>query len=266
MADLDLWFLGLAPFSQGVVASLVAGMATALGALPVFLMRRLEPRIEDGLIGFSAGVMLAASFFSLLLPALDIARGDNGPWVAALVASLGLLLGASCLELIHHYAPHEHFILGLEGPSGVTLRRLWLFVIAITLHNFPEGLAVGVGFGDGDVARGLTLATGIGLQNMPEGLAVALALIACDYDRAPAFLIATLTGLVEPVGGLVGAGTVALGQLLLPWGLSFAAGAMLFIICSEMIPEMQQRGHKTVTAWSLMGGFVLMMILDVALG
>ncbi|MDX1606601.1 MAG: ZIP family metal transporter [Candidatus Competibacterales bacterium] len=266
MTDPGPWFLSLSPFLQGVLASFVAGMGTAVGALPVFLVRKLADRVEDGLLGFSAGVMLAASFFSLLLPALELAEIGNGPWVAAAIAALGLLAGALCLELIHHFAPHEHFVLGHEGPSGPSLYRIWLFIIAITLHNFPEGLAVGVGYGDGDIGRGLALTTGIGLQNIPEGLAVAVALLAYDYSRATAFGVATLTGLVEPVGGLVGAGTVALGELLLPWGLSFAAGAMLFIITSEMIPEMQQRGHKTVTAWSLMGGFVLMMILDVALG
>lgn len=266
MIDPGVWFLAQTPFVQGVLASFVAGMGTALGALPVFLVRRLKPAVEDGLIGFSAGVMLAASFFSLLLPALELAEADGGPWIASAVASLGLLAGAVCLELIHRLAPHEHFVLGREGPSGSGLYRIWLFIIAITLHNFPEGLAVGVGYGDGDIGRGLALTTGIGLQNIPEGLAVAVALLAYDYSRTTAFGVATLTGLVEPIGGLVGAGAVALGELLLPWGLSFAAGAMLFIITSEMIPEMQQRGHKTVTAWALMGGFLLMMILDVALG
>ncbi|HEY9549237.1 MAG TPA: ZIP family metal transporter, partial [Kiloniellaceae bacterium] len=183
----------------GVLASLGAGLATGVGALPALLLRDISEQVQDVLLGFAAGVMLAASFFSLILPGIEAAEVQGAGEIGAVVIVIsGILLGAAGLWLIHRYAPHEHFISGPEGPRTAQFRRIWLFVIAITLHNFPEGLAVGVGFGGGDIDNGIALAVGIGLQNMPEGLAVALALLTLDYSRAQALLVATLTGLVEP--------------------------------------------------------------------
>jgi ZIP family zinc transporter len=258
---------GLSPILLGALGSLLAGLATGAGALPILLVRQVSDRIQDVMLGFAAGVMLAASFFSLILPGLDVARGQGASNLGAVtVVIAGILLGAGCLWLIHRYTPHEHFILGHEGPHTDKVRRIWLFIIAITLHNFPEGLAVGVGFGGGDLGNGVALAIGIGLQNMPEGLAVAVALLTLRYGKAQALWIATLTGLVEPVGGLLGAGAVTLAQSLLPWGLAFAAGAMIFVISDEIIPETHRKGFETHGTAGLMVGLVVMMFLDVMLG
>jgi ZIP family zinc transporter len=255
------------PIVLGSVGSLLAGLATGLGALPVFVVKRVSDRVQDVMLGFAAGVMLAASFFSLILPGLDAARDQGAGEVGAVaLVAAGILLGAACLWLIHRYSPHEHFILGPEGPHTERLRRIWLFIIAITLHNFPEGLAVGVGFGGGNVANGTALALGIGMQNMPEGLAVALALLTLRYSKGQALLVATLTGLVEPLGGLLGAGAVTLAGFLLPWGLAFAAGAMIFVISEEIIPETHRRGLELQGTLGLMLGLVAMMFLDVTVG
>lgn len=251
----------------GFVASLIAGLGTAVGAVVVFLVRRVTGRTEDILLSLAAGIMLAASFFSLLLPGLDHARARyDSALIAVAIVGAGLMLGAAALYVIHRHAPHEHFLGRREGPPAPRLARIWLFVIAITLHNFPEGMAVGVGFAGGDWANGVSLATGIGLQNIPEGLAVAASLRAVDYSRAQSFAVASLTGLVEPVGGLIGAAAIAWAAPLMPWTLGFAAGAMLFIISDEIIPETHRGDLKTVATFSLMAGFVLMMFLDATLG
>ena len=250
----------------GTLGSLVAGSMTALGALPVFLRKDVPEKLQDTLLGFAAGVMLSASFFSLIIPSLESAAEMYGEGVIpAAIAVAGILVGAGFIALINETAPHQHFIGGHEGPSA-SLQRIWLFVIAITIHNFPEGLAVGVGFGTDDMAHGVSLATGIGLQNMPEGLAVAVALISEGYTRSRAFLIAALTGLVEPIGGILGATLVSISQPLLPWGLVFAAGAMLYVISHEIIPETHRRGHQNLATAGLMIGLVLMLFLDVWLG
>lgn len=250
----------------GLAVSLAVGMMTAVGALPVLALRSISPRGQTALLGFGAGVMLAATFFSLLLPSLELAGERHGKAAGALLAIAGLLLGALAVKLAHRLVPHEHFYLGREGPGGESLSRIWLFVLAITIHNFPEGLAVGVAWGDPDRANALSVATGIGLQNMPEGLAVAAALVSEGYRRRFAFGVALLTGLVEPAGGLFGVSVVTLAQPLLPWALAFAAGAMLFVISDEIIPETHRRGFQDVGTASLMGGFVVMLFLDVTLG
>ena len=244
----------------GFLGSLLAGLGTGVGGLGVFAVRTLSPKLEDALLSAAAGIMLAASFFSLLLPAIE--HGERQfcakPLAVAVVVA-GLLLGAVALHLVHRLVPHEHFIAGREGPEAAALRRIWLFVLAITLHNFPEGMAVGVGFAGGDVANGVSIATGIGLQNIPEGLAVAVSLLAVRYSRLHAFLIALVTGLAEPVGGLFGAVAVWLAAPLMPFTLGFAACAMLFIISDEIIPETHRRGFETLATFSLMIGFAIMM-------
>lgn len=263
---LDSTLQEMSPVTLGALASLLAGLATGAGAIPILAAVRISPRVQDVLLGFGAGVMLSASFFSLILPGLEAAESQGaGRTLAALIVVLGILLGAVALAAINRVIPHEHFFTGREGADTTMLARVWLFVIAITLHNFPEGLAVGVGFGGGDVANGLSLAIGIGLQNMPEGLAVAVALLTQHYSRGQAFAIALLTGLVEPIGGVFGAGVVSLARELLPWGMAFAAGAMIFVISSEIIPETHRRGFQHAGTFGLMIGLVVMLFLDVAL-
>jgi len=251
----------------GFLGSLAAGLMTAVGAVPVLAGRKVSQRLNDTLLGFAAGVMLAASFFSLIVPGLEAAEGlHGGRLVPALIAVAGICLGVGFIYLLDERLPHEHFIKGREGPEAEALKKIWLFVIAITLHNIPEGLAVGVGFGGGDVGAGATLAFGIGLQNAPEGLAVALALQSEGYGRHYAFVVACLTGLVEPVAGLIGAAAVSQSQILLPWGLTFAAGAMIYVISNEIIPETHRHGHHKAATLGLTVGLVVMMFLDVVFG
>ncbi|HEY0940924.1 MAG TPA: ZIP family metal transporter [Steroidobacter sp.] len=250
-------------FLQGLGASFLAGMGTVVGALWVFSFRRPSPKAQDALLSGAAGVMLAATFFSLLQPALDHAESHiaSRP-LAVLVVIGGLLGGAIGLYWIHKRVPHEHFVMGKQGPDSLRLQRLWLFIIAITLHNFPEGMAVGVGFASGDPAKAVPLAVGIGLQNVPEGLAVAAAMLAIDYPKAQAFLVASLTGLVEPLGGAVGSSAVWITGPMMPVVLGLAAGAMLFIISDEIIPETHRGGYEDLATFSLLGGFAVMMFLD----
>lgn len=259
--------IALSPVMLGFLGSLAAGMLTAVGALPVLFGRIPSRAMRDLSLGFAAGVMLAASFFSLIIPALDAAdlRYESSAAPAAVVC-VAILLGMGMVAFMNERLPHEHFRSGREGPAAVALRRVWLFVIAITIHNFPEGLAVGVGFGSGGMAGGLPLAIGIGLQNVPEGLAVAVALLAEGYGKRLSWSIAALTGLVEPVGGVLGAGAIAFSAPLLPWGLAFAAGAMLYVISHEIIPETHRSGHQNKATLGLAIGLVLMLFLDVWLG
>lgn len=218
------------------------------------------------MLALAAGVMLGATIFSLLVPALEVVITRTGSETrAALVASGGIALGALVMWLIHAHVPHEHFIKGPENEGSVRLGRNWLFVLAITLHNFPEGMSVGVAYG-GDFESGVAVTIGIGLQNLPEGLAVAAALIGDGFSRSRAFWIAALTGMVEPAGGVLGAFAVGLSDALLPWGLTFAAGAMLFVISGEIIPETHRSGFEQRATFSLVLGFILMMMLDVTLG
>ncbi len=252
---------------SGFLGSLAAGMMTAVGAVGVFFFRSLSERLEDGLLSFAAGIMLAACFFSLLLPAINFGEIEFGSKIIAVwLVIAGFLSGGFCLYLMHRYLPHEHFHAGHEGPDVTAIRRIWLFVFAITLHNFPEGMAVGSGFAGGDLHNGMTLATGIGIQNIPEGLAVAIALIAVGYSRMQSFLVGALTGLAEPVGGLFGAVAVSLAGPVMPFALAFSAGAMLLIISDEIIPETHRRGFESLATFSLMIGFACMMFLDATLG
>jgi ZIP family zinc transporter len=251
----------------GTLASFLAGQATTLGALPVFFLKGISQRTQNMFLGFAAGIMLAASFFSLIIPGLEAAGELHGgnKTIAALIIAAAVLLGAGTLHFINRIAPHEHFISGpMSGAERSKLSRIWLFVIAISLHNFPEGLAVGVSFGSPNQADGYATAFGIGLQNMPEGLAVALSLAAVGYSRLFSFMIALLTGLIEPVGGFLGIGAISLSAELLPWGLGFAGGAMIWVVSSEIIPETHrdpEEGTATAT-FALMVGLAVMMSLD----
>lgn len=236
------------------LGTLATGLATGVGALPTLVTVRIGDKFLDGMLGFAAGVMLAATSFSLLIPAIEA----GGVWVTV----AGVLIGAAFVALMDRVVPHIHFISGAEGPPSATLKRITLLILAITIHNFPEGLAVGVGFGGGNVQVAVALAIAIGLQNMPEGLAVALPLVREGYSRWKAVFYALLSGLVEPIGGVIGAGLISVAQPLLPWGLSFAAGAMLYVVSEEMIPETHRKGFAKVGTTGLLVGFVVMMVLD----
>ena len=247
----------------GFLASVLAGMATGLGALPALYFTQIAPRIFNSLLGGAAGVMLAATAFSLLVP--GIAFGNQlWPGLGIYVVSAGMLVGALFLHIADRHMPHVHFADVADNQLD-SLQKIWLFIIAITLHNFPEGMSVGVSFGAGDMGDGLALAVAIALQNIPEGLAVALPLVALGYDRWRAVGIATLTGLVEPIGGLLGITMVTVFHPILPIAMGFAAGAMLFVISEEIIPETHSKGRSRYATFALMLGFIVMMVLDNAL-
>lgn len=247
----------------GFLASVLAGLATGLGALPVLFFRSISSKLFSSLLGAAAGVMLAATAFSLLVPGM--AAGNLlWPGHGIYAVSVGMLMGAIFLHYTDYHLPHIHLDTLVDAQNN-TLRKVWLFIIAITLHNFPEGMAVGVSFGSGDMKNGLVLAIAIALQNIPEGLAVALPLAGLGYNRWQAVGIALATGLVEPVGGLLGITMVTLFQPVLPIAMGFAAGAMLFVISEEIIPETHAKGRSRYATFSLMLGFIVMMILDNAL-
>lgn len=251
-------------------AGLLAALATALGTLPALGTRTLSDRGQDALMGFGAGVMLAACSFSLIIPGLAAAREHNTPGGAAAQVALAVLMGAWALMALDRWLPHEHFIKGREGPGALEqaqrLRRTTLFVIAVTLHNLPEGLAIGVAFAGGDTTAAASLSLAIAIQDMPEGFVIAVALMAVGYSRRRALALGAASGLVEPLGALLGAWVVSQWPGLLPWGLGFAAGAMLFVISHEIIPESHRKGHERWATQGLMLGFALMMVLDTALG
>jgi ZIP family zinc transporter len=259
---------GLSVVLAGLAGSMVAGLATGLGALVIFWRPRIGELSQALMLAAAAGVMLAATVFSLTVPALQIFEARTAsPLAGVILAGAGLTIGALAIWLVHSNVPHEHFVKGPEGATGIAhLGRHWLFILAITLHNFPEGMSVGVSFGGDRIDNGIAVTIGIGLQNLPEGLAVAAALVAEGTARWRAFLIALLTGMVEPVGGLVGAAAAGFGDTLLPWAFAFAAGAMLFVISGEIIPETHAKGREHRATFALVMGFVTMMVLDVALG
>jgi zinc transporter, ZIP family len=248
----------------------LAALATALGVLPMLFTRAPSLRAHDALLGFGAGVMLAACCFSLLTPALSAARElGHGSWGSALRVGAGLLLGAGLIMGIERALPHQHFFGGAGTAGGIgaqRIRGLWLFVVAIVLHNIPEGLAIGVAAAGSDAARATALATGIAIQDVPEGLVVALALQSLGASRWLAAGVGAASGLVEPLAAVLGAAAIGLSAPLLPWGLAFAAGAMLFVVSHEVIPESHRQGHERFATTGLLIGFVLMMVLDTALG
>jgi len=267
------WFTNLHPIVQALLATCFTWFVTALGAAAVFFFRRVNRKVLDGMLGFAAGVMIAASYWSLLAPAIEMAEEAGGPgWIPAAV---GFLLGGAFLWGVDAVLPHLHIGYPTEEAEGLqtTWRRSVLLVLAITLHNFPEGLAVGVAFGA--VAAGLpaaslagaaALALGIGLQNFPEGMAVSVPLRREGMSRLKSFWYGQLSGAVEPIAGVLGASAVLLMKPILPYALAFAAGAMIYVVVEELIPESQLETSTDVATVGSMLGFALMMTLDVALG
>jgi ZIP family zinc transporter len=267
-------FLGnLNPVAQALVATCFTWGLTALGAAVVFVTTGINRRLLDVMLGFAAGVMIAASFWSLLAPAISMSGGRALP--AWFPPAVGFLVGAALLRLIDRILPHLHMGFPREEAEGITTswRRSTLLVLAITLHNIPEGLAVGVAFGAAaagfesvTVAGAAALALGIGIQNFPEGLAVSMPLRAEGISRRRSFWYGQLSGAVEPVAGVIGAAAVLVSRALLPYALGFAAGAMIFVVVEEVVPESQRAGNTDLATGGAIAGFVIMMVLDVAFG
>lgn len=270
---MSAWFLNLNPVWQALMGTLFTWFLTALGAATVFFFKSIDRKILDGMLGFAAGVMIAASFWSLLSPAIEMAEQNGTPaWFAAAV---GFMLGGGFLWTVDQVLPHLHLGYPTEDAEGIktSWQRSILLVLAITLHNIPEGLAVGVAFGalganipSATLAGAVALAVGIGLQNFPEGAAVSVPLRREGMGRLKAFWYGQLSGIVEPLAGVVGAAAVLLIRPLLPYALAFAAGAMIYVVVEELIPESQLEKHPHVATFGTMLGFTIMMILDVALG
>lgn len=258
----------LHPVIQALLATLFTWGVTALGAAGVFLARNMSQKVMDGMLGFAAGVMIAASYWSLLAPAIEM---SGGSWVPAAV---GFMAGGIFLWSIDKILPHLHPGFPADKTEGVktSWERSILLVLAITLHNIPEGLAVGVAFGavaagldSASIGAALALAIGIGIQNFPEGLAVSLPLRREGMSRARSFWWGQASGAVEPIAGVLGAAAVLMFQPILPYALAFAAGAMIFVVVEELIPESQLKGNTDLATMGAMCGFTIMMILDVAL-
>jgi ZIP family zinc transporter len=269
-------FTGLSPVVQALVATCFTWGMTALGASLVFGTKNVPRKLLDAMLGFAAGVMIAASFWSLLAPAIELSEAGSLPeWVPPVI---GFLAGGVFLRLLDRLLPHLHPGMKIYEAEGIhtSWRRSVLLVSAITLHNIPEGLAVGVTFGavglgisegvpGASLGAAVALAIGIGLQNFPEGTAVAMPLRREGMSRAKSFFYGQLSAVVEPVAGVLGAAAVILARPILPYALAFAAGAMIFVVAEELVPE-AKRGSPDIAAMSLMVGFAVMMTLDVALG
>jgi ZIP family zinc transporter len=241
--------------------------ATALGAIVAIILRDIASRTQDIMLGFAAGMMLAASSFSLILPGIEAAQQiSNNQLLAASIVVLGLGLGVALMIGLDRFVPHEHVESGKRGPEARRINRIWLFVLAITLHNLPEGMAIGVSFATGDMKVGLPLTSAIAIQDIPEGLAIALALRVTGISALRAALIAVGSGLMEPLGAIIGLGISSSFALGYPVALGLAAGAMIFVVSHEVIPETHRNGHETPATLGLMLGFGVMMFLDTALG
>jgi ZIP family zinc transporter len=267
------WFLALSPVMQALLGTCFTWFMTALGASIVFFFKTINRKVMDGMLGSAAGVMIAASFWSLLAPAIDMAEAAGGtPWVPALV---GFLSGGVFLWATDKLLPHLHPGFPTRDAEGIktSWQRSVLLVLAITLHNIPEGLAVGVAFGaaaagypSATIGAAIALAIGIGIQNFPEGAAVSVPLRREGLSRYKSFMYGQFSGMVEPVAGVLGAMAVIYMQPLLPYALSFAAGAMIYVVAEELIPESQAEKHSDIATIGVMVGFAIMMTLDVALG
>ncbi|MEN9875115.1 MAG: hypothetical protein RLZZ529_112 [Bacteroidota bacterium] len=265
------YFESIDPVLAALYATLFTWFLTALGASFVFFFKTMNRVVLDGMLGFTGGVMVAASFWSLLAPAIEMTAGEG--FIKVIPASVGFFLGALFIFGLDKVLPHLH--INFQESEGVKSpwQRTTLLVLAITLHNIPEGLAVGVLFGgvaagipEASIAGALTLAIGIGIQNFPEGIAVSMPLRRMGMSRRKSFMYGQASALVEPVAGVLGAVAVTFFTPLLPYALAFAAGAMIFVVVEEVIPETQQDNNTDIATLGFIGGFIVMMMLDVALG
>lgn len=273
-----LWLLGSSvleitsgavrlPLQLALLGGAAGFVATAVGALPAVLLPSLPQRVEDSMLGLAAGMMLAASSFSLLLPGLAAGASVTGSaGLGAGTVVIGMALGVLLMLGLDEFTPHEHPHTGPCGPAHARVNRVWLFVLAIALHNLPEGMAIGVSFAQADLAVGVPLTAAIALQDIPEGLAVAMALRGAGMAPLRSALLAGATGLLEPIGAVLGIGLSSGLALAYPIGLGLAAGAMIFVVSHEVIPETHRNGHQTPATLGLMAGFAVMMVLDTALG
>lgn len=259
------------PILAALYATLFTWLVTALGASFVFLFKKMNKNVMDGMLGFTGGVMVAASVWSLLIPAIDMSEGTG--FTQVVPAVVGFLIGAAFLFSIDKVLPHLH--INFKKVEGVKTpwQKTTLMILAITLHNIPEGLAVGVLFGsvaagipEATIAGAVILAIGIGLQNFPEGIAVAMPLRRMGMSRRKSFFYGQASAIVEPIAGVLGAMAVVTFTPILPYALAFAAGAMIFVVVEEVIPEAQQNKNSDIATIGFIGGFILMMTLDVALG
>ncbi len=267
------FFLTLNHVTQALLAGIFTWGLTALGAATVFLTREVNRKFLDVMLGFAGGVMIAASFWSLLLPAIELSAGRGMPeW---LPAAIGFILGGVALGGLDKILPHLHIGFADEEAEGVSTswHRSTLLILAITMHNIPEGLAVGVAFGalaahypSATLAGAVALAVGIGIQNFPEGMAISMPLRGEGFSARRSFWYGQLSGLVEPVAAVIGAAAVIIAEPILPYALAFAAGAMIFVVIEEVVPESQLNGNADAATFGAMLGFVVMMILDVGLG
>jgi len=237
------------------------GGATVIGAAIGFCFKKMSHRFSDIILSFAAGVMLAAAVLGLVIPSLEY-----GGKFALVITVAGIFAGAMCLNLIDKLVPHLHALAGAEAEADSTLNKVLLFVMAIAIHNLPEGIAAGVGFGSGDTAQALVIAGGIALQNIPEGMIIIAPMIAAGVSSQRTFVIALFTGLVEVVGTLLGYFAVSIASAILPFALSFAGGTMLYVISDEMIPETHAHGSERAATYALLAGFCVMLITDVLLG
>jgi len=261
----------LGPISQTLIATTFTWLMTALGAAVVFVSKDFNKKLLDMMLGFAAGVMISASYWSLLAPAIELSRGGRLP--AWLPATTGFIAGAIVLRIIDMVLPHLHGGFAAERAEGAhtSWRRSTLLVLAITMHNIPEGLAIGVAFGAAaggssvSIAGAAALAIGIGIQDVPEGLAVSMPLRREGMSRGKSFWYGQLSGLVEPAAAVLAAATVAMSQGLLPYALGFSAGAMIYVVVEEVIPESQTGGNSDIATLGTIIGFILMMVLDVSL-
>jgi ZIP family zinc transporter len=274
MESIEQFFMEIGPVYAALIATTFTWLVTAAGASLVFLFKTMNRGVLDPMLGFTGGVMIAASFWSLLNPAIEMSERLY-PTMKWMPAAVGFLTGALFLFFLDKYTPHLHINFGVEETEGTKkqLHRTTLLVLAITLHNIPEGLAVGVLFGaaaqgmqEASIAGAVVLAIGIGIQNFPEGIAVAMPLRRHGVSRLKCFWYGQLSAIVEPVAGVIGALAVIYMQPILPFALSFAAGAMIYVVVEEVIPETQRDKYTDRSVLGFIGGFLVMMILDVALG
>lgn len=262
-----VWYSNREHFLWANYGGLAGFIGTTTGAALIFFLRNVQDKLRDGLLGFAAGMMLAASSFSLILPGMEAGQelfGNNV--LAAFVIIAGLALGTLLMLGLDHFTPHEHASTGPCGPDCQRISGIWLFVFAIALHNIPEGMAVGVSFAQGDLSVGIPLTTAIAIQDIPEGLAVALALRATGLSNLRSVLIAAFTGALEPLGAVLGFSMASSLAFAYPLGMGLAAGAMIFVVSHEVIPETHRNGHQTQASVGLLIGFMMMMFLDTALG